>query len=115
MFGAVLFMALAGPPACAPACAIEVPACAAVVRHREVTRTVVRVERVRRCRSCEPQACAKVEACAPIAACAPAAACDKCGKVRTKTRTVVRVDRPHVVAHVAVAVLPPYRHRCECE
>jgi len=109
-FTPILFVALSGPPACAPNCAIEVPACAIVAR-REVTRTVVRVERApRRCRSCEPQApaaCAKVEVCAPVAACARVA----------KTRTVVRGDRPHVVAKVAVAILPPYRHKegCDCK
>ena len=112
-FPIVCFVALSGQPAvCAPACAIEVPACAIVAR-REVTRTVVRVERApRRCRSCEPQACAPA-VCEPVKACGPVAACARVAK----TRTVVRGDRPHVVAKVAVAILPPYRHKegCDCQ
>ena len=111
VFAPLVLLALSGPPACSPVCAIEVPVCAAVVRQRTVVKVErVKVERTRRCRSCEPQApaaCEAVKACAPVAACARVA----------KTRTVVRGDRPHVVAKVAVAILPPYRHKegCDCQ
>ena len=110
IFTPIVLLALSGPPACAPACAIEVPVCAAVVRQR----TVVKVERVRverpprRCRSCEPAACAPA-ACEPVKACGPVASCDRCA-TRVRTKTVVRVDR-----HIVAAVLPPYGRRCDCQ
>lgn len=97
MIYSMLFMALSP---CAPMPTACEPACAAQVRiRREVTRTVAREPRVRIER--EPRACSRVKACARVEACAPAA-CDA---------AAARGERRHVIAKMALAATPPYRHR----